>query len=154
MATTDDRLAIRHLEAARDRLMARGDAEAVSSLDAIIGRLEESNGEAAQEPALPSAQAASDLLTAREAAEILGIRSTGKVWQWVQQGKLRFETIGSQHRITRRSVIKLLGTPSLQKQQQFERELAEALAPFEGDEEDVEELLAWYRNGRRWPTGE
>jgi hypothetical protein len=42
MATTDDRLAIRHLEAARGRLLARGDAEAVSSLDAIIGRLIES----------------------------------------------------------------------------------------------------------------
>jgi len=46
--------------------------------------------------------------------------------------------------------MKLRGDPVVERQRAFEQELAEALAPFAGDEGDVEELLEWYRNGRRW----
>jgi hypothetical protein len=68
MATTDDRLVSRHLEAARGRLLARGDVEAVSSLDAIIGRLGDAETEAAGEPDLPPTSPTGELLTAQEAA--------------------------------------------------------------------------------------
>lgn len=154
MATTDDRLAIRHLEAARDRLLARGDVEAVSSLDEIIGRLEDDDVEAPRESAPPSAPPTTDLLTAREAAEILGVTSVSPVWRWVKQGKLTTQRADGWIRITRHSVEKLLDDPALQEEHAHAAELARILAPFDGDEEDVEELLEWYRNGRRWPTGE
>jgi hypothetical protein len=144
MATTDDRLAIRHLEAARDRLVVRGDAEAVSSLDAIIGRLEDSDDQAAHEPAVPSVPASSDLLTAREAAEILGVTSVSPVWRWVKQGKLTTQRADGWIRITRDSVEKLLDDPALHKEHAHAAELARILAPFDATEEDLAEMYDWY----------
>src|SRR4051794_13146157 len=93
MATTEDRLIRRQLESARAQLLARGDAEAVKSLDAIIGRLEEPepHPEQAPEAAAVVAPVEKDLLTEWEAADLLGIRSTGAVWQWVKQGRLAFK---------------------------------------------------------------
>jgi hypothetical protein len=156
MATTEDRLVIRQLEAARDHLLARGDADAVKSLDAIIGRLEEPDPDPEQVPetAAVLAPVEKDLLTEWEAADVLGIRSTDKVWQWVEQGKLKFRLDNNHPRITRSSIESFLGDPAVEEQRTFEREFAEALAPFEGDEEGVAELLEWYSNGRRWPDGE
>jgi excisionase family DNA binding protein len=144
MATTEDRLVIRHLEAARGRLLARGDAEAVSSLDAIIGRLEDAETGAAGEPDLPPTSPASELLTAQEAAEILGVTSVSPVWRWVKQGKLTFRTDGGQHRITRDSVERLLMDPVLEEEHAYAAELAGVLAPFDATEEDLAEMFDWY----------
>jgi excisionase family DNA binding protein len=149
MATTDDRLAIRHLEAARDRLLARGDVEAVSNLDAIIGRLEDDDEEAARDAAPSSAPPASELLTAREAAEILGVSSVSPVWRWVKQGKLTFRSVQGQHLITRDSVEKLLDDPVLQEEHARAAELARILAPFDATEEDLAEMFDWYEGPAR-----
>src|SRR4051812_45333356 len=100
MATTEDRLVIRQLEAARSLLLTRGDAEAVRSLDAIIERLGEPELGPAPAPAPPPEPAASDLLTAREAAEILGVTSVTPVWSWVKQGKLTYERADGWVKIT------------------------------------------------------
>lgn len=154
MATTEDRLIRRQLEAARHHLLARGDAEAVKSLDTIIERLAEPVPEAAPEVVHSTAEVKKDLLTEWEAADLLGIRSTGKVWQWVRQGKLAFQFENGHPRITRASVEGLLGDPVIEEQRTFERELSEALAPFEGDPEDVAEIQEWYSNGRRWSDSE
>ena len=144
MATTEDRLVIRQLEAARSYLIARGDAEAVKSLDAIIDRLGEP--EPAVEPA-PKPEATpetGDLITAHEAARILGVNSVSPVWTWVGEGRLTFRSVDGLHRITRESVEKLLDDPVVKAERKFEAELAEAFAPFEATDEDLREIYDWW----------
>lgn len=147
MATTEDRLVIRQLEAARSHLLARGDAEAVKSLDAIIDRLGEPEPES--ESALPSTPPETDeVITAQEAAEILGVNSVSPVWTWVGQGKLAFRTVNGAHRITRGSVEKLLRDPALQEELEYEAELARILLPFHATDEDLAEMYDWYEPDR------
>jgi hypothetical protein len=142
MATTEDKLVIRQLESARNHLLARGDADAVKSLDAIIDRLGEP--EPALEPA-PKPEAATDeLITAQEAARLLGVNSVSPVWTWVGQGRLAFRTVNGSHRITRDSVEKLLDDPVVKTQRKYEAELAEAFAPFEATDEDLAEIYDWW----------
>jgi len=149
MATTEDRLVIRQLEAARSHLLARGDAEAVKNLDAIIDRLGEP--EPAIESALPPVPSSDtdELITAQEAAEILGVNSVSPVWTWVGEGRLTFRSIDGLHRITRESVEKLRDDPVVKAQRKFEAELAEAFAPFEATDEDLREIYDWWPGTER-----
>ena len=148
MATTEDRLVIRQLEAARSHLLARGDAEAVKSLDAIIDRLGEPEPEIESPPPRATSPETDELITAQEAAEILGVNSVSPVWTWVGEGRLTFRSVDGLHRITRESVEKLRDDPVVKAQLKFEAELAEAFAPFEATDEDLREIYDW------WPGAE
>jgi hypothetical protein len=138
MAATEDKPVIRQLEAARSHLLARGDAEAVKSLDAIIDRL----GEA--EPAPEPDQATSELLTGQQAAELLGIRSIPMIHRWAEEGKVAFKSIDGRAWFVRSSVEKLIGSQLVQDQRQFEAETDAALAPFDFTDEEIREVYEWW----------
>jgi hypothetical protein len=142
MATTEDRQVIRQLAAARDHLLARGDADAVRSLDAILGRLGEPEPD--REPVPPPSPAASDLLTAHEAADLLDVRTVAPIWTWVGQGKLAYQWSDGWVKITRSSVMKLMDDPVVEQQRRFDVWLAEALDPFDATDEDLAEIYDWY----------
>jgi hypothetical protein len=149
MATTDDKLLIRQLESARKHLQARGDADAVKSLDAIIDRLGEP--EPPLESAAKSEKVTSELLTGQEAADLLGIRSSDIVYRWAEEGKVAFKSIDARIWFVRNSVEKLIGSQLIQDQRQFEAETDAALAPFDFTDEEIREVYPW------WPgtvTGE
>src|SRR5262245_8064439 len=122
MATTEDRLVIRQLEAARSHLLARGDAEAVKSLDAIIDRLGEPEPAVAPAPPSDTVPETDELISAQEAARVLGVSSVSPVWTWVGQGKLKFQPADGWVKITRESVEKLLNDPALQEELEREAE--------------------------------
>jgi hypothetical protein len=142
MATTEDKLVIRQLESARRHLQARGDADAVKSLDAIIDRLgdEESAPEISPEPT----KAGEDLLTAQDAASLLGVTSVSPIWTWVGQGKLTYRRLGAFTGITRESVEKLLRDPALEAERKYAAELDRVLAPFDATDEDLAEMYDWW----------
>ena len=142
MATTEDRLVIRQLEAARSHLLARGDAEAVKSLDAIIDRLGEP--EPAVEPSPKPDQTANELLTGQQAADLLGIRSSDMVYRWAREGKVAFKSIKARAWFARGSVEKLIGSQLVQDQRQFEAETDAALAPFDFTDEEIREVYQWW----------
>ena len=144
MATTEDRLVIRQLEAARSHLIARGDAEAVKSIDAIIDRLGEPEPAVEPTPKPEATPKPDDLITAHEAARILGVNSVSPVWTWVGKGRLTFRTVNGSHLITRDSLEKLLGDPVVQEEREYEAELARILAPFDATDEDLAEMYDWY----------
>ena len=75
---------IRQLEAARSHLLARGDAEAVKSLDAIIDRLGKPEPVLEPAPKPETAHETDELITAQEAAEILGVNSVSPMWTFVE----------------------------------------------------------------------
>ena len=147
MATTEDTRAIRHLEAARDHLRTLGDVEAVESLDAIISRLSATGTahQAAPEPPTVS----EELVSAREAAEILGVSSVSPVWTWVGQGKLAWRKANGVHWITRESVEKLIDDPVVQAEREDEAEAARIWAPFEPTDEDMAEIYDWWPGTER-----
>jgi hypothetical protein len=144
MATTENRLVIRQLEAARSHLLARGDDDAVKSLDAIIDRLGEPEPALEPPPAERADPALAELVTAQEAARMLGVNSVSPVWTWVGEGKLEFRPADGWVKITRRSVEKLLADPVLQQQREYEAELGRVLAPFDATDEDLAEMYDWY----------
>jgi hypothetical protein len=151
MATTDDRRLIHQLEDARGHLEARGDLDAVKSLDAIIGRLVDT--EPPIEPIRPVTPPTEDLVSAREAAKMLGVDSVAPVWTWVQQGRLTWRTVEGQHKITRASIEKLIDDPVVVEWRQWEAELNAALAPFDATEEDLAELYDWYPTNGKLDNG-
>lgn len=150
MATTEDRLVIRQLEAARSHLLARGDAEAVKSLDTIIDRL----GESEPEPAPKADQTASDLLTGQQAADLLGLRWDSMLYRWAREGKLEFKSIDKRVWFVRSSVEKLIGSQLVQDQRQFEAETDAALAPFDFTDEEIREVYDWWPGTTTRDTGE
>jgi hypothetical protein len=133
---------IRQLEAARSHLLARGDADAVKSLDAIIDRLGEP--EPALEPSVKAAPETSDLLTAQEAADLLGIRSTSMIYRWAEDGKVAFKSIDARAWFVRSSIEMLVGSQLIQDQRQFEAETDAALAPFDFTDEEIREVYDWW----------
>lgn len=144
MATTEDRLAIRQLEAARTHLLKRGDADAVKSLDSIINRLDAPEMEPAAAPPDTTPTTHEDLVTAQEAAKILGVNSVSPVWHWVGEGRLTFRSVDGIHKITRASVEQLRNDPVVTTQQAFEADLARVFAPFEATDEDLREIYDWW----------
>lgn len=157
MATTDDTLAIRHLEAARSHLLARGDAEAVKSLDAIIERLDgHTNGTVVEReaksvppkpmPAKPSPErsAPDGLINAQEAAELLDVSSVSPIWCWVKEGRLTYQLVNGRAWITRDSVEKLVGDPVVEAEQKYAAELHRVLTPFDATDEDLAEMYDWW----------
>jgi hypothetical protein len=144
MATTDDTRVIRQLEAARSHLLARGDAEAVKSLDAIIGRLGEPEPAMEPTPKPDTARATGDLLTAQEAADLLGLRSDSMLFWWAEEGKVAFKSVDARVRLVRSSVEKLVGSQLVQDQRQFEADTAAALAPFDFTDEEIREVYDWW----------
>ena len=142
MATTEDKLVIRQLEAARSHLLARGDAEAVKSLDALIDRLGEP--EPAQESAAKPKKIAGELLTGQEAADLLGIRSDAMIYRWAREGKVAFKSIDARVWFVRGSVEKLVGSQLVLDQRQFEAETEAALAPFDFTDEEIRDVYPWW----------
>jgi excisionase family DNA binding protein len=142
MATTEDRLVIRQLEAARSHLLARGDADAVKSLDAIIDRL--GKPEPALEPSPTPQVVTSRLLTGQEAADLLGVRSVSMIYRWAEEGKIEFKLVDGRARFMRGSVEKLVGSELILDQRQFEAETDAALSPFDFTDEEIREVYPWW----------
>jgi hypothetical protein len=133
---------IRQLEDARGHLQSRGDLDAVKSLDAIIDRLVD------EMPPVEFSSAqfkppAEDLVTAQEAAKLLGIRSSDMVLRWAREGILAFQVVDGHPRITRESIKKLANTRIVRDQRKIEVDLSKALAPFDATDEDLAEMFNW-----------
>jgi hypothetical protein len=144
MATTEDRLAIYQLEAARKHLQKRGDAEAVRTLDAIIDRLDESR----------PGHHPGDLLTVREAAGLLGIRWDSILYRWARDGFVELKSADARVWFVRSSIEKLVGSPLVRDQVSLEAETHAALAPFDFTDEELREVYDWWPDTDTRDTGE
>src|SRR3954451_16121960 len=71
-----------------------------------------------------------DLLTPSEAAQALGVSSVNTVKRWAREGRLEGWQVGGGAWVSRRSVDSLKQAREVERQQEFERELDSALAPF------------------------
>ena len=88
------------------------------------------------------------LMTTGEAAHALGIRSVNTIKRWASEGLLEGFRRGGRVLVSRASVEAMQQHSALSKQLSFERELDEALTPFDiGDDEAPEVSVTW--SGRR-----
>jgi excisionase family DNA binding protein len=129
---------VRQLEEVRDSLLLAGDADSVKKLTTVLRRLR-------MEPAKDG-----DLLTTSEAARALGVRSINTVKRWAREGLLDGRHIGGRVKVTRESVDKLLGTPFVEGQQKFERDLRAALEPFDPGDDDLTDMSAALAGRKPW----
>ena len=129
------------LQDARNELQRRGISDLAAVLDQAIADLQ-----------APESKPASELLTTGEAARLLGVRSVNTVKRWAADGILDGFRRGGRVLVSRQSVGRLLENSRLSVHQQRERELDDALAPFDaGDDLPPEESATW--DGRRpWAT--
>jgi excisionase family DNA binding protein len=88
------------------------------------------------------------LMTTGEAAEALGIRSVNTIKRWAQDGKLEGFRRGGRVLVSARSVAALAESSLIGREQAYEHELNEALAPFDAGNEEIPELGAT-RSGRK-----
>jgi excisionase family DNA binding protein len=77
------------------------------------------------------------LLSTEEAAEILGVRSSNTVKRLAREGLLAGFQVGGRVKVTRASVERLRGSSALARQQDYERDLAEVLDPFDAGDEPL-----------------
>jgi excisionase family DNA binding protein len=125
------------LQDARDELQRRGISDLAAVLDQAIIELQ-----------TPGTESASELITTGEAARLLGVRSVNTVKRWAADGILDGFRRGGRVLVSRASVERLLNDSRLSVHQQRERDLDEALAPFDaGDELPTSEPATW--DGRR-----
>jgi excisionase family DNA binding protein len=88
------------------------------------------------------------LMTTGEAAEALGIRSVNTIKRWAQDGKLEGFRRGGRVLVSARSVAELAESSAIGHERAYERELDEALAPFDAGDGEIPELgLTW--SGRK-----
>jgi hypothetical protein len=75
------------------------------------------------------------LMTTGEAMQALGVRSVNTIKKWAREGLLDGYARGSRILVTRESVTRMLASPTVAQQRDYERRLSDALAPFDlGDE--------------------
>ena len=123
------------LEQLAHELACRGDAELAERIGSEVAVLR-------AETAPPK------LMTTGEAAEALGIRSVNTIKRWAQDGKLEGFRRGGRVLVSARSVAALAESSLIGRERAYERELDEALAPFDGGDGEVPELgLTW--SGRK-----
>jgi len=88
------------------------------------------------------------LMTTGEAAEALGIRSVNTIKRWAQDGKLEGYRRGGRVLVSARSVAALAENSLIAREQAYEREIDEALAPFDVGDAEIPEL-GLTRQGRK-----
>lgn len=77
-----------------------------------------------------------DAIGAAEAASLLGVRNVGMIGRWAREGRLEACYVDGRFTVSRRSVDRLAESPVVANERAFERQMDEALAPFDfGDEE-------------------
>jgi excisionase family DNA binding protein len=128
----------RDLENLANDLRARGQTDAAETVELGAAALR-----AAEKTAVERG-----LLTTTEAAGLLGVRSVNTIKRWASDGRLVGYRIGSRVFVTRQSAEQMLRDASLSKQRAYERDLAEAYAPFEGGSADAADLLGQTQRGR------
>jgi excisionase family DNA binding protein len=130
-------VAVQELKALARELEDRGDAQLARRVGRAISALEAEPG-----------RAELDLMTTGEAAQSLGIRSVNTIKRWAAQGLLDGFRRGGRILVSRASVEKMKGHKSLKQEIAFERELDEALDPFDFGDESVPEFYV-SRTGRK-----
>lgn len=124
--------------------MRRG--EAVTRINALARRLEESGqAELAQEAAAIGASLRGSIvaeprggvITTGAAAELLGIASVNTIKRWVRDGLLEGYQRGGRLMVACISVERMLDAPPVADERRFERDLDEALAPFDASDHPV-----------------
>jgi excisionase family DNA binding protein len=91
-----------------------------------------------------------DLLTTGEAAELLGVQSINTIKHWVQEGLLDGYRRGGRILVTRASVQRMADAPAVAEQRAFERDLADALAPFESLPDEHLPTTATWEGRKPW----
>jgi excisionase family DNA binding protein len=92
------------------------------------------------------------LMTTGEAAEALGIRSVNTIKRWAQDGKLEGFRRGGRVLVSARSVAALAESSALRREQDYERELDEALAPFDAGEGEIPALRQMWEGQKPWES--
>lgn len=128
--------AIQDLKKLARELEARGDTNLAQRVDNAISTLLDKRG---AEP---------ELMTTGAAAQELGIRSVNTIKRWASEGRLEGFRRGGRVLVSRASVEKMKGHKSLSQEVAFERELDEALDPFDFGDEPVPEFFV-SRTGRK-----
>ncbi len=77
------------------------------------------------------------VMTTGEAAKALGISSINTIKRWAGDGILEGFRRGGRIMVSRRSVERMLESPAVARQKDWERELDEALAPFDFGDADL-----------------
>jgi excisionase family DNA binding protein len=119
---------VRELDSLSARLQARGEGDAAATVSQAADALRQREADTG---------APNDVLTTSEAAALLGVRSVNTVKRWASEGRLKGYRLGSRVLVSRQSVEQMLRDSALERQQAYERELAAALAPFEGSPEEA-----------------
>lgn len=144
MARVEEEL-LRELSSLSERLAAEGRPEAVETLRKTIRALRDADTTTA---------ARHNMLTTTEAAQLLGIRSVNTIKRWASDGRLEGYRLGSRVLVSRPSVERMLNDAALSRQRSYEGKLDEALAPLDGDDEDVGALTGGAHRGRTpWSAG-
>jgi len=136
MSSTD---ALQELERLARELDDRGDRQLARRVDRVISALKAERG-----------NAESDLMTTGEATKALGIRSVNTIKRWAAQGLLDGFRRGGRILVSRASVEKMKGHKSLEQELVFERELDEALDPFDVGDEPIPELSSTWTGRKPW----
>src|SRR4051794_27599967 len=89
-----------------------------------------------------------DLLTPAEAALALGVKSVNTVKRWARDGRLEGYILGGRVLVSQRSVDAFRDAADAQRQRSYERDLDEALAPFDSTPEEIAEYTADALPGR------
>ncbi len=129
--------AVDELKTLAQELKDRGDSQLARRVDRAISALKAEQG-----------RAELDLMTTGEAAHALGIRSVNTIKRWAAQGLLDGFRRGGRVLVSRASVEKMKGHKSVKQEVTFERELDEALDPFDFGDEPVPEFFV-SRTGRK-----
>jgi excisionase family DNA binding protein len=90
------------------------------------------------------------LMTTGEAAEALGIRSVNTIKRWTQDGKLEGFRRGGRVLVSARSVAALAESSLIGREREYEREVDEALAPFDAGEREIPELGQTWEGRKPW----
>jgi excisionase family DNA binding protein len=112
------------LQRASEKLQSQGDQELANELLDIAQKLRSGV------PEPPDG-----LVTTGEAAKLLGIRSVNTIKRWVRDGLLLGFQRGGRILVSRSSVDAILASPPVANQQAYERDLHEAMEPFDAGDD-------------------
>jgi excisionase family DNA binding protein len=91
-----------------------------------------------------------DLITTGEAAELLGVRSINTIKRWARDGLLEGYRRGGRMMVSRASIQRLVEAPAVAEQRAFEHDLAAAVAPFEGPDNEPLPTSATWEGRKPW----
>lgn len=130
--------AIQDLKELARELEDRGDIKLAQRVDSAISALADRR------------DTDTELMTTGAAAQELGISSVNTIKRWASQGLLEGFRRGGRVLVSRASVEKMKGLRPLSQQVAFERELDEALDPFDVGDEPVPELSMTWVGRKPW----